>query len=64
MARQRQVEDTVLDPTNCTIINQIPYNHSIARNVDYVKFADGGAWLIDGMHTVKTCEEEEEEKYT
>jgi hypothetical protein len=32
--------------------------------VDYVKFADGGAWLIDGMHTVKTCEEEEEEKYT
>jgi hypothetical protein len=55
----RQAEDTVFDPTNCTINNQILYSHSIARNVDYIKCTGGGTWLIE------TCEgEEEEEKYT
>lgn len=30
----------------------------------YVKFTGGGAWLIDGIHRVKTCEGHKEEKYT
>jgi hypothetical protein len=51
LARHRQAEDTVFDPTNCTINNQILYNHSIAQNVDYVKFTGGGARLIDGMQS-------------
>jgi hypothetical protein len=64
LARHRQAEDTVFDPTNSTISNQILYNPSIAWNVDYTKFTGGGAWLMDGMHRVETCEWEEEEKYT
>jgi hypothetical protein len=64
LARQRQAEDAIFDPTNCTINNQILYNHPIAWNVDYVKFTGGGAWLIDSMHRVETCESDKKEKYT
>ena len=63
MERYGKAEDTVFDPTNCTISNQILYSRSIAQNVDYVKFTGGGAWLINGMHRVETCEEEEEDKW-
>jgi len=62
LERHGKAEDTVFDPTNCTISNQILYSCSIAQNVDYVKFTRG-AWLINGMHRVETCEQEEE-KYT
>jgi hypothetical protein len=33
--------------------NQSNSVHSIAWNVDYIKFTGGEAWLMDGMHRVE-----------
>jgi hypothetical protein len=63
LERQRQVEDTVFDPTNCTISNKILDNESIAWNMDYTKFTGGGAWLTITCIKLKR-EEDEEEKDT